>query len=197
MTHGNVKCILMHIFYLYRLLPRNFITEEPNLILCLTGLSVRAVSAVLNYTHILAARGFTHPMHINCCNQKQNWERHVGLCLKGGHTYWNSCIALLDSPSHTWEHSAIGGCITVSRRRRNWGRTVPLCGFTVGHSFSDMQGINQEPGLLGFSACKHRIKFTWSYCGNCVPIDVQLIRPQLFSKSKKQSLASSRHIKAK
>lgn len=73
---------------------------------------------------------------------------------------------------------------SVSGRRGNWGRTVPLCGFTAGHSFSDMQGTNQEPGLLGFSACKHRMKFTWSCCGNCVPVDVQLIRAQRFSRSK-------------
>lgn len=115
----------------------------------------------------------------------------------GGNTYWNSCIALLDSPSHTWEHSAKSSFITVSGRRGNWGRTVPLCGFTVGHSFSDMQGINQEPGLLGFSVCKNRMKFTWSYSGNRVPVDVQLIRPQLFAKSKMQSLTSSHHIKTK
>ena len=83
MAHSNVKCILMHIFYLYRLAPRNCITEL-NLTLCLTCLSTSTVSAVLNYTHILAAHGFTQPMPINCSIQKQNWERHVGLCMERG-----------------------------------------------------------------------------------------------------------------
>lgn len=48
----------MHIFYLYSVLPGNFITEL-NFVLCLTGVSARAVSAVLNYTHIL-------PSHTPC-----------------------------------------------------------------------------------------------------------------------------------
>lgn len=111
---------------------------------------------------------------------------------RGGHTYWNSCIAPLDSPSHARERSAIGGCITVSGRGKNWGRTVPLCGFTAGRSFADMQGTNPRTRPIGFQ-CLQTQNTPRANWGNCVTIYVRLFTHQIFSEDKKKYYNFSSH----
>ena len=143
---------------------------------------------MLNYSHILAAHGFTQPVHINCSNQKQNWERHVGLWMERGAYLlkFMCCSAWFPKPrTGTLSH----------RRAKNWGRTVPLCGFTVGRSFSDMQGINPRIWPVGFQCLQiqnkiHLELLCWLYTNLCAFIQtphflkIKKVNPYNFSSHK-------------
>lgn len=126
--------------------------------LCPTCLSTNTVSAVLNYTHILAAHGFTQPVHINCSIQKQNWERHVGLWMERG-----ACLlkfmyrsAWFPKPhTGTFSHRQLHHCLW---EREELGQNCSTLWFPAGHSSSDMRGINPGTWPVGFWCLKTQNK---------------------------------------
>ena len=130
MGHGNFKCIfnacILPVYTSTQEL-HNKRTEFDSL--CPTCLSTSPVSAVLNYTHIPAAHGFRQPMHINCSIQKQNWERHVGMCMERGAELlkFMYCSAWFPKPcTGTLSHRRLHHCL---REREELGQNCSTVWF--------------------------------------------------------------------
>lgn len=147
---------------------------------------------MLNYTHILAAHGFTQPVHINCSIQEQNWERHVGLRVeRGAHLLkFMYCSAWFPKPrAGTLSHRRLHHCL---REREEPGQNCSTVWFHCRSQLCRHARHKPKTRPVGFQ-CLQTQNTPRANCGNCVTIYVRLFTHQIFSEDKKKYYNFSSH----